>query len=73
MQVKAEFDTREYVLSHGQPRGRGSWAFEPLEVNGPTTLTEGEPVFVSGSQTYTEARATIKTMYPEVTWWNVCP
>jgi hypothetical protein len=50
--VAVEFITDDYVLSHGAPRGRGSWAFS-LERDTPSTSDE---MWFSPSATYTEAK-----------------
>ena len=77
------FSTQEYVNSHGRaPKGRGGWAFSPLEVDHSKTispdLVQGEPIFPGDcgappSMTLTEARVWISDRYPEVTYWEVCP
>jgi hypothetical protein len=57
-----DFDTSEYRLSHGNPRGYGSWAFTFPDDD------HKEPWWVTPSCTYTEAkkaaRAEAKRRFP---------
>lgn len=60
-----EFDTIEYVKSHGrEPRGRGGWAFSDVR-NPSHDVPNGEPggFFWAPSGTYAEAKRAAREHY----------
>ena len=51
-----EFNTREYVFSHGKtPRGRGSWAFFPSNA-----FVLDEAMWAPSSITYADAKRWVR-------------
>lgn len=56
--MKIDFDTTNYEFTHGRkPKGWGMWAFEYRD-----GLRWSEPVWVTGSMTYAEAKKHFKAI-----------
>lgn len=63
------FDDAPYVASHQrQPRGRGSWAFQPRDAYQPDGQPIDERTIWSPSLTLTEARRWLRRTQPAGTY-----
>jgi hypothetical protein len=62
--VKAHFDTKGFILSHGRaPRGRGCWIFQ----------AQDRSVTVEEEGKYAAARSRAARQHPDVQTWELLP